>query len=74
MSIRTIIEINHDCISRLEHPEQLKTMITSLLMGKFMPELNDGERPEIAPGVRVLMQRHHSSDVTIKSDWAEVKL
>lgn len=74
MSIRTIIEINHDYISRLEKPGELEAMITNLLMGQFMPELNDGEKPEIAPGVRVLMRRHHSSDVTIKSDWAEVKL
>ena len=74
MSIRTIIEINHDLLAALDNPEALKKMVLNLAMGAHMPELNNGETPEIAPGVRVLMQRHHSSNVTIQSDWAKVEL
>ena len=74
MSIRTIVEINHDLLSQLDDPEQLKEMLISLSLGRHVPELNNGNQPEIAPGVRVLLQRHHSDEVTIKSDWSTVKL
>lgn len=74
MSIRTIIEVNHDLLAALDNPEALQEMVRSLVMGEYMPKLNSGELPEIAPGVRVLMQRHHTSSVTIQSDWAKVEL
>jgi hypothetical protein len=74
MSIRTIVEINHDRLSSLDNAEVLLEMILNLRMGHYMPELNSGGTPEIAEGVRVLMQRHHSADILIKSGWAEVRL
>ena len=73
MSIRTIIEINHDRLSNLENPEELQRLILALQMG-VNEFLNKGEQPEIAPGVRVLMQRHHSDRVTLKSEWSSVEL
>ena len=74
MSIRTIVEINHDRLSSLDNAEALLEMILNLRMGLYMPELNNGGTPEIAEGVRVLMERHHTSDVLIKSSWRELKI
>jgi hypothetical protein len=63
MSIRTVIEINHDYLYNWEnHPEEAAKILWSVLCG--------GERiPEHTVsvyGIRVLIQRHHSTKCTIE--------
>ena len=62
MSIRTIIEVNHDCLADLErHPEALQRLWRMLGAG-------EGHRIESGdiPGIRVLGQRHHSETLELK--------
>ena len=61
MSIRTIIEINHDYLHDLEqNPRRWETLIAVLKSGGINTGLNAGETPAIVPGIRALGQRHHS--------------
>lgn len=74
MSTRTIVEINHDRLNDLDNPEELKKFVMALKGGSFNFELSKGEQPEIARGCRVLLQRHHSTDVLIRTKYQDVKL
>lgn len=58
MSIRTIVEINHDYLYDLrDHPERIQDFLFRLMCG---PEID-------APiGIRVLRQRHHSEKITLE--------
>jgi hypothetical protein len=61
MSIRTVIEINHDYMHDFEnHPEWWAELIAALKRSDLNRGLNDGETPTMIPGVRALGQRHHS--------------
>jgi hypothetical protein len=61
MSTRTIIEINHDHLSRLLKADW-GDLVLALSCCEFNPALNRGETPEWpkCKGVRILGQRHHS--------------
>lgn len=60
MSIRTIIEINHDALHELrEHPERVDEFLH--LLGCQNPR----DMAQIPAGIRVLAQRHHSDKVVI---------
>ena len=57
MSIRTIIEINHDYLAALEKPEALEMLWRALRsQGHFQPP----------NGVRILGQRHHSETLKLE--------
>jgi hypothetical protein len=68
MSTRTILELNHDHIARMtaEDWEDIKQMCL------HYPDL-DGRYRQVN-GVKVLFQRHHSTDVTLKTKYQEIKL
>ena len=57
MSIRTVIELNHDYIERLTW-EDFQTIIRGLAGCEF--SFADGKIPEPVTGIRILGQRHHS--------------
>lgn len=66
MSVRTIVEINHDYLHDLrEHPERIELLWT-LLSSCDHQRLNDVAQP--VPGIRFLGQRHHSDKLTITAD------
>ena len=64
MSTRTIIEINHDYMHDLDDPEQIKKLLTALRSG--FVERYISSTMHVAPGVRILAQRHHSEALTLK--------
>lgn len=79
MSTRTIIEINHDRLGRLQsHPEIFAKILLELgisMHGAALNKANDGGHAlDIGDGVTIILQRHHSTRVTVKTDYAEVKL
>ena len=56
MSIRTVIEINHDHLYELEHnPDDVQAFLYSL----------KGIEPVEIPGIRILGQRHHSETLKL---------
>jgi hypothetical protein len=79
MSTRTIIEINHDQLHALKWDEEFWTNLLSALGGStYNVRLNEanevGRSIDIGHGVRIVMQRHHSTEVTVKTEFAEVRL
>lgn len=79
MSIRTLIEINHDRLHELQQrPAILAEIIFELGMsvhGAALNEANErGRALDLGHGVRLVMQRHHSTDVSVKSEYVEVRL
>lgn len=61
MSIRTIIEINHDYLHRLDDPMTLLS-IKHALQTNAKDRMRDGK----IPGVRFIAQRHHSETIELK--------
>ncbi len=64
MSIRTIIEINHDYMHDLDNPETLQKLLQVLrtgVVGKYI-----SSTMHVVPGIRVLAQRHHSETLKLK--------
>lgn len=78
MSTRTIIEINHDRLPDLrEHPEIFSIILSELGSSKHVSAINEandrGHPLDIGNGIRIVLQRHHSTRVTVKTECAEVK-
>lgn len=74
MSIRTIIEINHDHltdVTRAELLDLLNELRGSLVTGLL--NRNDSKPFSWSTGVRILAQRHHSDELTLKTRFFEVK-
>ncbi len=67
MSTRTIIEINHDQLSRME-PQIWGELMRALSGSSITGMLNkaDGKPVEWASGIRILAQRHHSETMNLK--------
>lgn len=67
MSVRTIIEINHDYLNTLlEHPGYMAHLLHVLRGTTVAGELNKGETPSPVSGIRVLAQRHHSETLKLE--------
>lgn len=68
MSIRTVIEINHDMLRDLkEDPQWAQKLYKCLATQSWTEEDRQGLYTKFAApnGVRVLLQRHHSDDLWI---------
>lgn len=67
MSIRTIIEINHDHLGRITTAE-LEDLVSQLSSSTVTGLLNRSFPNPVnwSSGVRILAQRHHSETITIK--------
>jgi hypothetical protein len=79
MSIRTLIEINHDQLDRLiDEPDLLQNLLRSLAGTTYSREINEaneaGRSLDVDCGVRIVTQRHHSTHMTVKTHYAEVRL
>lgn len=79
MSTRTLIEINHDLIYRLRtRPDLLAEIMSELASSAHNAALNEANSRsralDIGHGVRLVQQYHHTTDVTVTSDFVEVKL
>lgn len=61
MSIRTIIEINHDQLRVLDDPALMK-MLKQELQGSDTRLIQAG----LIPGIRILGQRHHSETLNLE--------
>lgn len=61
MSIRTIVEVNHDYIMRMDAQdwEDIKRQILAAYTG-------DQRRYREVPGIRVLGSRHHSETLNLE--------
>ncbi len=67
MSTRTVIEINHDYLTEMEHdPEHFADLLRQLRGSSITGKLNKGETPSVGPGLRVLGQRHHSERLKLE--------
>ncbi|KOR22973.1 hypothetical protein ABW54_04055 [Burkholderia cenocepacia] len=74
-----MIEINHDHLNRLrEDPEFLLRLFGNLGSSFYCGDLNranaEGKPMTLTNGIRIVSQYHHTTDVTISSDFVEVKL
>jgi hypothetical protein len=66
MSTRTVIEINHDYLSRLiEHPDLLQALLRMLRSSEITGMLNAGAPVQLGSGVTVWGQRHHSETLKL---------
>ncbi|MGB5807793.1 hypothetical protein [Castellaniella sp.] len=67
MSTRTIIEINHDHLTR-NTCVSLCSLVDQLGLSTITGELNrlEGEPINWSAGVRILGQRHHSETLTLE--------
>ena len=67
MSQRTILEINHDCM-RPHDLHELIDLFNQLGSSTVTTLLNkaEGKPLQWSSGIRVLAQRHHSEDLTVK--------
>ncbi|MDR8394993.1 hypothetical protein NE850_01470 [Paraburkholderia sp. USG1] len=79
MSTRTILEINHDRLGHLQtHPEIFAEILSELGMSTHGAALNEANERgcalDIGHGVRIILQRHHTTDVTVQTDYAGVRL
>lgn len=79
MSTRTLIEINHDMLHRLRDRPDLLAEIMSELVGSIhnaaLNEANQrGRALDLGHGVRLVMQYHHTTDVSVTADLAAVRL
>jgi hypothetical protein len=79
VSTRTLIEINHDRLRDLQRNPEIMAMLLSELgnsrHGAALNEANESGRAlDIGHGISIVMQRHHSTEVTVKTEYAEIKL
>ena len=62
MSIRTIIEVNHDHIDRLVERGHISEQLRDAIFSERTLEVYSAE----LPGIRRLAQRHHSTEITLE--------
>lgn len=80
MSIRTIIEINHDHLDTLFGDAEngaaaIRSFLLVLFGSKITGQLNNGETPEPITGIRILAQRHHSDTLKLTINrWTEAEI
>lgn len=79
MSTRTLLEINHDRLHDLRtRPELLAEVIDELGGSAHNAALNDANSRsralDLGHGVRLVLQYHNATDVSVKTDYAEVRL
>ena len=79
MSTRTLIEINHDQLkSLLDRPDIVDAILRNLGMTTYNASLNEanaeGRALEITHGVRIVLQRHHSTAVKVTTEYQTVKI
>jgi len=67
MSTRTVIEVNHDYLSKLgaeQWAELMRALASSTVTGQL--NRNSGEPIGWTTGIRILGQRHHSETLNLK--------
>ncbi|WP_042299012.1 hypothetical protein [Paraburkholderia kururiensis] len=79
MSTRTLIEINHDLLHRLQDdPSIMARILDDLGCTRYNAELNraneEGKPLQLASGVTLVLQRHHSEYITVKTRYVKVRL
>ncbi|MBN3814690.1 hypothetical protein [Paraburkholderia sp. Ac-20347] len=79
MSIRTIIEINHDQLGALKNdPGWWARLLGNLGTSRYGAAINeanaDGCPIHLGHGVRLVTQRHHSESAMVKTQYLEIKL
>lgn len=79
MSTRTLIEINHDLLHELKrNPEFVAEFIANLGSSFYCGRLNEsngkGQPMHVGRGIQIILQRHHSTDVTVTTEYQTVKL
>lgn len=67
MSTRTIIEINHDYLHRLERePDLMKHLLRAMCSSDLTGALNTRGQVRMDGGITVLAQRHHSETLKLE--------
>lgn len=79
MSTRTLLEISHDMLPKLQNRPDIVLMILrelgSSMHGAALNEANArGRSLDIGHGISIVLQRHHTTEVSVVSDYAQVKL
>ncbi|KVP77486.1 hypothetical protein WJ92_02580 [Burkholderia ubonensis] len=78
MSTRTLLEINHDRLHDLRTRPELLAEVVSELVGSVhtaaLDEANSrGRALDLGHGVRLVLQYHHTTDISVKTDYAEIR-
>ena len=79
MSIRTLIEINHDMLPKLQNRPDIVMLILrelgSSMHGAVLNEANSlGKSLDIGHGISIVLQSHHTTEVTVSAEHATVRL
>lgn len=79
MSTRTLIEINHDLLHELqERPELLAIVMSELGISMHNGPLNEanerGHALNIGHGLRIVLQYHHTTEVSVTTKYSAVRL
>jgi hypothetical protein len=79
VSTRTLIEINHDRLHQLiDRPELMRLFLEELGTSQHNAPMNEanarGHALDVGHGILIVHQYHHSTDVTVKTEYAEIKL
>ena len=62
MSIRTIIEVNHDYIQRMHEDGHIGEELYRLILAAYTSSRDE----RYVDGIRILGSRHHSETLTLK--------
>lgn len=65
MSIRTVIEINHDYLGTFDE-QDFMDLIRGLKSTKYNAQLNAAGYVEPVLGIRIIAQRHHSETLDLR--------
>jgi hypothetical protein len=79
MGTRTLVEFNHDYLSRLrDRPDIMACILYEIATSFHMCALNaanqDSQALDIGHGVRIILQRWHDTETVVKTEFAEVRL
>lgn len=79
MSTRTLIEINHDLLHKLqERPDLLAIVMSELGISMHNGPLNEanerGRALNIGHGLRIVLQYNHTTEVVVSTKYAAVRL
>lgn len=62
MSIRTVVEFNHDYVARMHENGDISERLYRWLLANYTKSRHEGE----VQGVRILGTRHHSETLALK--------
>lgn len=79
MSTRTLLEINHDMLPKLQNRPDIVLLflreLGSSMHAAALNEANERGAPlDVGHGLSIVLQRHHTTEISVTTEYAAVKL